>query len=124
MEETTKEAYERGEEAGRIDETLRRYGRHFEEINGSVAATAKALADLSMQVQRLADQAIADAHTRVSTAHAVEKARKDAADMLEGARVARKERSDLAWTPITRIAAGLGMIVTILAIIGWVKALT
>ena len=124
MAESTQEAYERGADAGRIEETLRRYGEHFDAINGSVAATAAALAQLSMQVQRLADQSVADAKTRVSTADAVEKARKGAADQVEGERVARKERSDTAWTPVARIATFLGIVVTILGIIGWIKALT
>jgi 1-deoxy-D-xylulose 5-phosphate reductoisomerase len=114
MPETTQEAYDRGNEAGRIEQRLSQYDEHFRTINGSVAETAKELAKLVMQVQRLADQAVADAKTRVTTAEAVEKARRDAAEALESERVVRKEQTDSRWSPwaraITVVAAIVGVV--------------
>jgi hypothetical protein len=116
MAETPQEAYDRGADAGRIEQRLSQYDEHFRAINGSVAETAKELAKLVMQVQRLADQAVADAKTRVTTAEAVEKARRDAADALESERVVRKEQADSRWSPWAKAIAVVAAIVGVVGL--------
>ncbi len=119
MPETPQDAYDRGIEAGRIEARLDEYAQHFKVINGSIERTATGMHEMSLQIQRLADQMIADAATRVSTAAAVEKSRKDTAESVESDRVIRKERSDTAFSPILRasvligIAASLAVIVSV-----------
>lgn len=113
---TQESEFDRGHIAGGIAERLASHDRHFEAINGSIADVARELAGLKLGVQRLADQAVADAKTRVTTAEAVEKARKEAADALESERVVRRERSDQSWTPWQRllaVIAGLGVVISI-----------
>jgi len=122
--ETPQEAYDRGVDAGRIAARLDEFTRHFLVINGSVADTARELHSLGLQVQRLADQAVADAKTRVSTAEAVEKARQEAAGAIESERRARVDRSDTAWSPIQKIIAVIGGLATIVLMIVGIKTLT
>jgi hypothetical protein len=124
MTETPQEAYDRGVDAGRIEARLDGFAEHFRVINGSVADTARELHSLGLQVQRLADQAIADAKTRVSTAEAVEKARQEAAGAIESERRARVDRSDTAWSPIQKIIAVVGGVATVIAMILSIKALS
>lgn len=124
MTETPQEAYDRGVDAGRIEARLDEFGRHFEVINGSVGDTARELHSLGLQVQRLADQAIADARTRVTTAEAVEKARQEAASAIESERRARVDRSDTAWSPVQRVIAVIGGIATVILMIVAIRTLT
>lgn len=121
MTETPQQAYDRGDAAGRIAQRLDGYDRHFMIINGSIADSAKAIHELSLQVQRLADQAVADAREREKTAAALEKSRREMADAVESERAARAERSATAWTPLARIMTVLAALATILGIIGWFK---
>jgi hypothetical protein len=121
MTETPQEAYDRGDAAGRIAQRLDGYDQHFRIINGSIDRSATAITELSMQVQRLADQAVADAKERVTTAEAVEKARRDAASALESERAVRADRSKQAWTPFERILAVLGGLAALAAVIAWVS---
>ncbi len=117
MTETPQEAYDRGVDAGRIEQQMAEFRQHFTVINGSIADTAAELRSLVLQVQRLADQAVADAKTRVSTAEAVEKARQEAAGALEAERRARVDRSDTAWSPVQKalaVIAGIGTIVVVI----------
>ena len=119
MTETPQEAYDRGDAAGRVAQRLDGYDRHFQVINGSIEASARSLHELAMQVQRLADQAVADAREREKTAEAVEKSRREAASALESERAVRADRSTTAWTPLrvgVTILAGLG---TLLGIVAW-----
>jgi hypothetical protein len=122
--ETPQEAYDRGVDAGRIAQRLDEFTRHFQVINGSIGDSARELHSLALQVQRLADQAIADAKTRVSTAEAVEKARQEAAGAIEAERRARVDRSDTAWSPIQKAIAVVGGLATIVLLIVSIKALT
>lgn len=124
MTETPQEAYDRGVDAGRIEARLDEFTRHFQVINGSVGDTARELRSLGLQVQRLADQAIADAMTRVSTAEAVEKARQEAAGAIESERRARVDRSDTAWSPVQKVIAVIGALATIVLMIVSIRALT
>jgi hypothetical protein len=111
--ETPQEAYDRGHAAGGIEARLDQYDLHFAAINGSVADTAAALTALSMQVQRLADQAVARDATVLTTAAAL----KDAED-------ARRAKSEQTWSPFQRIVAAVAGIAGIVAAVLGIKALT
>lgn len=124
MSETPQEAYDRGVDAGRIEQQMAEFRQHFIVINGSIADTAAELRNLGMQVQRLADQAVADAKTRVSTAEAVEKARQEAAGALEAERRARSDRSATVWTVPRMVGATVGGLAGLVAVILGIKALT
>lgn len=113
----TDDAYQAGHLAGKVEARLAAHDAHFVTINGHVGELVSETHELRMQVQRLADQAVADAKTRVSTADAVEKAREEAASALESERKARTDRSDLAWTPVNRALAVLAGVSTIVAIV-------
>ena len=109
--------FERGHIAGVIAARLAGHDAHLAVINGHLAVMASQLTASTMAIQRLADQAEADAQTRVTTAAAVEKARKEAAGALESERLVRRERSELTWTPMSRglaVLAGLGVIASII----------
>lgn len=121
--ETNQEAFDRGVGVGRIEQRLAGYDDHFRLINGSIAKTATELHTLGMQVQRLADQAVADGQTRVSTAEAVEKARRDAAAAVEAERRARVDRSDTSWSPVQRLAVVLGAVGALVAVVIGLRAL-
>lgn len=123
MTESNQQAYDRGADAGRIEQRLAGYDAHFRTINGSIADTARELHDLVLAVQRLADQAVADAKTRVSTAEAVEKARQEAAGAIEAERRARSDRSATVWTVPRLAGAALGAIAALVALILGIKAL-
>lgn len=122
--ESNQQAYDRGADAGRIEQRLAGYDEHFRTINGSIADTARELHDLVLAVQRLADQAVADAKTRVSTAEAVEKARQEAAGAIEAERRARADRSDTVWSPVQKVIALIGAVATIIVMIVGIKALS
>jgi hypothetical protein len=98
-------AYDRGVIAGAIETRLAGHDKHFETINGSLAKIAEEMHGVKLALQRLADQAIADAATRISTAEAVEKARKEAADSLENERTLRRDRAERTWSPWAKLFA-------------------
>jgi DNA anti-recombination protein RmuC len=91
--------YERGHLAGEIAARLADHDRHFEKINGSMERVATELHALNLNVQSLADQAKADAVTRVATAQA-----------LKDAEEARRNKDEQAWSPITRLFAVIAAI--------------
>lgn len=99
-------AYDRGLTDGRIDARLAGHDRHFDAINGSLARIANELHDLKLAVQRLADQAVSDATTRIATAEALEKAD-----------LARRSRNEQRWSPVARLLAVLGVVVAVAAIV-------
>lgn len=109
--------YDRGHKAGGIDERLAGHDRHFAAINGSIGKLAEELHLMVLAVQRLGDQAVADAKTRISTAEAVEKARKEAASALESERVVRRERADQSWSPWAKTLALLGGLATLVSLV-------
>ena len=103
-------------ERGQIAERLAGHDRHFAAINGSLARLAdleaervKGIHDLTLAVQRLGDQAEANAKTVITTA----KALKDAED-------ARRSKSDQTWTPWQRLLAILAGLGTVTVIIGFI----
>jgi len=127
MPELPEAAYDRGHLAGEIAARLDGHDKHFTDINGQIKRLITEVHDLVLAVQRLADQGIADAKTRVSTAEAVEKARMEAAATLETERVIRRDRSESAWSPVAKVIAVvgvvLGAITTMIGLIIGIKAL-
>jgi hypothetical protein len=121
-------AYERGVTAGAIDARLANHDKHFAAINGSVAdlvrevhgmnlAHVKELQALTLAVQQLRDQAVADARTRVTTAEAVEKSREETAKAVESERVVRRDSSERTWAPWAKALAVIGGVAAVVAII-------
>jgi len=100
-------AYHRGHLAGEVAARLAHHDRHFEAINGHLAALAADVHQMRMQVQRLADQRDADIVTVKTTADAVEKTVQTTADTVEQARVARRDTSDQSWSPVSKAIAVL-----------------
>jgi hypothetical protein len=103
--ETPKEAFERGVDAGRIDQRLAGHDVHLGKINGSVADVARELASLrasqanELVSLRLAVQSLSDA---ISAQAKIEEA--------------RREESDYAWTPLQRVTVGIVTVVVIAAL--------
>jgi hypothetical protein len=106
--ETPQQAYDRGADAGRIEQRLATYDRHFETINGSVMDTAKQLKELSLQVQRLVDRMDANAATVLATANA-----------LKAADEARRDKTEQSWSPWQKVLATLaGLAALVGAVLG------
>jgi len=103
------DAYGRGHEAGvvagEIATRLAGHDEHFAAINGSLADIAREMHELTLAVQRLADQAEANAATVIATA----KALKDA----DEARRAQVERT---WSPVQKLLAVIAGLAALLAI--------
>jgi hypothetical protein len=102
--ETTDDAYERGHLAGEIAARLAGHDRHFAAINGSLEKIAQNQAAQTLAIQQLADQAKADAVTRVATATA-----------LKDAEEARRAANDQHWSPFAKTFA---VIATLTALVG------
>ncbi len=105
--------YERGVTAGGIEARLAGHDRHFAAINGSLVKVAengadhvRAINDLTLAVQRLADQADANARTVITTTAA-----------LKDAEEARRSLGDRAWTPWQRLIAVIGGLVSLSVLI-------
>lgn len=105
MTETPEDAFERGSVAGKIEARLSDHDKHFAQINGSLERVGSELHGLKLAVQRLGDQAVARDATVITTAAA-----------LKDADQARRDKSDVSWTPIQRIIAVIGAIGVVLAI--------
>jgi hypothetical protein len=94
MSESSQDAFDRGHLAGEIAARLAGHDQHFAAINGSLDKIAAGLASQTLAIQALADQARADAVTRVATATA-----------LKDAEEARRDKGDQSWTPFQRAFA-------------------
>lgn len=99
-------AYDRGVTDGRIDARLTGHDQHFATINGSLARIADEMHDVRLALQRLADQAVSDATTRIATAEALEKAE-----------LARRSRNEQRWSPVARLLAVLGAVVAVAGVV-------
>lgn len=109
MSATSTDEFRRGHVAGEINARLAGHDAHFLKINGSIDASKAALDGLAMQVQRLADQAIARDATVLTTATALEKAD-----------TARRAKSEQSWSPVAKILALFGPMLTALGLyIAW-----
>jgi hypothetical protein len=106
------DAYDRGHIAGEIAARLAGHDQHFATINGSLADIAQELHKQTLAVQRLSDQAEANAKTVITTAAAL----KDAED-------ARRAKGEQSWTPFARLLAVLGGLAALAAVIGLYLAL-
>jgi hypothetical protein len=100
--EDDEEAYERGHVAGEIAARLAGHDKHFNSINGSLERIAEKLTILAMDVQRLADQAVSDAATRISTAAA-----------LKDAEAARRDKTEQSWSPWSKVFAVIAAVVAL-----------
>lgn len=102
--------------------TLADHAAHLKAINGSTEKTARALEKVAetlqaqaLALQRLADQAEADARTRLATAVAVKEtgeARVQADE--EARRVSERE-----WVPWARLFAVVGACGAIVGLVAW-----
>ena len=97
--------YRRGLVAGEIAARLADHDQHLAKINGSMNDVARALHVLTLAVQRLGDQADANAKTVIATASALEKA--DAA---------RRAQSETSWSPLTRLGVVVGALAALVGI--------
>jgi hypothetical protein len=98
--------YDDGVEAGRILQRLHHHDRHFEEINGSLDRLGDHLAKLVLELQRLADQAVA----RDATAVALAAALKDAEEV-------RRHQGEQKWSPVSRTITVILVIATVAGVI-------
>jgi hypothetical protein len=103
--------YDDGVAAGKIVERLDHHDRHFQTINGSIDRLADHTAKLVLELQRLADQAVARDATAVALAAA-----------LKEAEASRRAQGEHKWSPVSRtitvilaVVAVAGVILTIVA---------
>jgi crotonobetainyl-CoA:carnitine CoA-transferase CaiB-like acyl-CoA transferase len=94
MPETPQEAFDRGTVAGEIAARLADHDQHLAKINGSMGDVAKELHEVSLGMQAIKDQQLAEAKERLATASALEKA--------DHAR--RQARLDTRWSERARAA--------------------
>lgn len=114
--ETQSRAYKRGVEAGSIEQRLTQFDKHFSAINGSQEDTAHELKAIRMQLQRLADAFEASGRTEVAKASALKTERENKADELKDALA----RSVQTWSPLTKLAAFVSVIMGITGIISFI----
>jgi hypothetical protein len=113
MPESGEDAYERGHLAGEIAARLAGHDHHFAQINGSIEKTAQSLVGMSQEIvvlsraiQRLTDQSVADAVTRVTTAAALKEAE-------EG----RRNKIDQRWSPLARTITVILAITSVVSVV-------
>lgn len=111
------EEYDRGHIAGRIEERLTRHEAHLGQINGSMADVARELADLNLGMQALRDQQESSAIAAVAAAAALEKTVATTAKALREANDARRQTSEVRWSPWAKLLAALGGVATLLVLI-------
>ncbi len=109
--ESERQAYDRGEAAGKLAAEVAEQGRHLKTINGSMERVAKSLAELVLGIAALNQQMTADKETRISTAEA-----------LKNAEDARRDADETKWTPWQRIMLVVGCIVGVLGLYVLAKA--
>lgn len=98
-------AYRRGEVDGEIRARLAAHDQHFMVINGQLGKVAGELSSLSMQVQRLADQAVAGA------------------ELQRGVSAAISGQQQRVWTTWSKALALVGGAASVAAVVGVVVAL-
>lgn len=104
--ETSEAAEKRGFAAGQIDARLAGHDSHFAKINGSLERPADEMHLMNLVVQRLADDAKANAATVITTAAA-----------LKDAEAARRDKSETTWSPFQRTIAAAGAVVALVGLI-------
>lgn len=120
MENPESRGYEQGVADGRILETLNRYQRHFDEINGSQIDAVRRLTRIEMQLQQIIDLANAREDSSKADVAARDATVITTAAALEKAEEARRTSSTQRWTPVQRWSAVLvtlavvaGLLITI-----------
>ena len=103
--EPDNDAFCRGLAAGRVESRLDAHARQLEAINVSVKRTGEALTELTRQVQRLGDQAVARHATVLTTAEA-----------LKQAEDARRDRADRAWAPVPRLQVWVTVVTSLVGV--------
>lgn len=98
-------AYRRGQQDGETDARLAGHDQHFASINGSLATISEQLRAMTLAVQRLGDQAEANARTVVTTAAA-----------LKEAEAGRRSSAEQAWSPLTKIFAVIAALAAVVGI--------
>lgn len=101
--EDSNAAYERGVTAGDIAARLAGHEARLGALNGNLARMADEMAGVKMALQRLADQAEGRDTTVITKA-------------LDKADTRRREA---AWSPVAKLATGIGMLVGILGVIAF-----
>lgn len=115
--------YERGHKQGGVEEQISEHGRRLDKINGTIVDFTRALNEqkvditkamgrLELAIQRLGDQAEANAATAIVTARA-----------LKDAEEARRAKAEQSWTPIGKMIAALGAVAAIATVVGLYLAL-
>jgi hypothetical protein len=102
--ETPDQAFARGQEAGIVKARLDGHDQRFAVINGSIERFGTEMKLLTLEIQRLADEARARDTTAIATALALEKAEQ-----------ARRDSSEQTWSPLQRLSLVAGVIVGIIA---------
>jgi hypothetical protein len=102
----TGDDYDRGVAAGEIAARLAGHDRHFASINGSLEKIATEMHALTLAVQRLGDQAEANAKTVISTAKA-----------LKEADETRRQSYEQGFSPIQKVIAVVGAVGVLVVIV-------
>lgn len=100
------EPYDKGVEAGKVLQRLDGHDMHFARINGSLERVGDELHGLKLEVQRLSDQAKADAKTLIITAVA-----------LKDADQARRDAEQDKWTPVQKAIAVVGVLAVVAGVV-------
>ena len=88
--------------AGQTDARLANHDQHFADINGSIGRLIGEIHGLRLDVQRLGDEAKANAATVITTAAA-----------LKDAEAARRDKSETSWSPFQRALAVTAVLVAL-----------
>jgi hypothetical protein len=119
--------YDRGVDAGKIEARLANHDEHLQTINGSIGRmaqetaalrteTVREIQALTLEVQRLADQATARAGT-VDAQRTSDKATVlTTAAALKDADIARRDKSADTWSPFQRAIAVLAAVASVAAV--------
>lgn len=113
---TPAEQYDRGHLDGRIDARLSGHDAHFTHLNGTTAELVAKVSTLAALVQRLGDQAIADAATRQALAVAL----RDADEARRTSDADRRHAAADHWTPVQKV---ITLLLALIAISGFLLTL-
>lgn len=97
--------FDEGVAAGEIAQRLKQHDNHFSAINGSIKDLAAEMAKQTLQIQRIADEMVSDRKTVVTTASA-----------LKDAEAARREKTEVRWSPLARLAAAAAVVATLITL--------
>ena len=104
--ETVQSAYDRGVEAGKIAIRLDHHDDQIAATNVLLAKTVEISQTMASTVQTLTEARVTDAATRVTTAEAVEAAKK-----------ATDTQASASWSPLAKFLTVLGAVITAVAVL-------